>query len=48
MEASLRESRNVLGERYGALETGTRSAWDTLKEGFSGTWSTADEDASAN
>ena len=51
----LREARNRLGERFGALEAGTSSAWNELKEGFSDAWSTfsdawtaADEGASSN
>ena len=49
----MREARNRLGERFGALESGASSAWDELKEGFSDAWSAfsdawtaADEDAS--
>ncbi|SEP27985.1 hypothetical protein SAMN04490248_1732 [Salinihabitans flavidus] len=49
----LRQARNRLGERYGALESGASSAWDELKTGFSDAWgafseawSAADEDAS--
>lgn len=52
---NLRAARNRLGERYGALETGTNNAWDELKTGFSDAWSAfsdawraADEDTSAN
>jgi hypothetical protein len=26
----LREARNTLGERYGALQSGTNSAWEVL------------------
>jgi chromosome segregation ATPase len=51
----LRQARNRLGERYGALEAGARSAWGELKTGFSDAWgafseawSAADEDASTN
>ncbi len=51
----LRAARNRLGERFGALETGTSSAWDELRTGFSNAWmafsdawTAADEDASAN
>ncbi len=51
----LREARNRLGERYGALQAGTSSAWDELKAGFSDAWdafteawSAADDEASAN
>ncbi len=32
--AQLRRTRNTLGERYGALESGMSSAWDELKDGF--------------
>lgn len=35
---NLREARNELGERFGALQTGTQSAWEELKEGFSESW----------
>ena len=34
----LRQARNRLGERYGALESGASSAWDELKTGFSDAW----------
>ncbi|MCZ0812139.1 MAG: hypothetical protein ACQEVT_12785 [Pseudomonadota bacterium] len=51
----LRDARNRLGERYGALQAGASSAWDELKAGFSDAWSTfseswsaADEDDAAN
>ncbi|MFO7921883.1 MAG: hypothetical protein R6U99_13960 [Nioella sp.] len=51
----LRQARNRLGERFGALESGASSAWDELKTGFSNAWgdfsdawSAADEDAPAN
>jgi len=51
----LRQARNRLGERYGALQSGTSNAWDELKTGFSDAWtafseawSAADEDMSAN
>lgn len=51
----LRQARNRLGERYGALESGASSAWDELKTGFSDAWgafseawSAADDDASNN
>ncbi len=51
----LRQARNRLGERYGALESGTSSAWDELKVGFSDAWtafseawSAADTDMSEN
>jgi len=35
----LREARNTLSERYGALQSGASSAWDELKSGFSDAWS---------
>lgn len=35
---NMREARNELGERFGALQSGTQSAWDELKEGFSESW----------
>jgi len=51
----LRQARNRLGERYGALQSGASSAWDELKTGFSDAWNAfseawtaADEDAAAN
>ena len=51
----LRQARNRLGERYGALESGASSAWDELKSGFSDAWNAfsdawtaADEDTSNN
>lgn len=50
----LREARNRLGERYGALESGTSSAWEELKEGFSDAWTafseawTASDETEAN
>ncbi len=51
----LRQARNRLGERYGALETGASAAWGDLQSGFSDAWgsfsdawSAADEDASTN
>jgi len=51
----LREARNRLSERYGALETGASGAWDELKSGFSNAWgafseawSAADENEPAN
>jgi hypothetical protein len=34
----LREARNALGERYGALQTGAASAWGDLTTGFSDAW----------
>ena len=36
----LREARNELGERYGALQAGTRDAWEELRAGFADAWST--------
>ena len=51
----LRQARNRLGERYGALESGASNAWDELKAGFSDAWndfseawSAADTDMSQN
>lgn len=51
----LRQARNRLGERYGALESSADNAWDELKTGFSDSWndfseawSVADKDAAAN
>jgi len=51
----LRQARNRLGERYGALESGASSAWDELRAGFSDAWtafseawSAADTDMSEN
>lgn len=35
----LRQARNDLGERYGALRAGTREAWGELRAGFSDAWS---------
>jgi chromosome segregation ATPase len=32
--ADLREARNALGERFGALQAGTADAWQELKTGF--------------
>jgi DNA repair exonuclease SbcCD ATPase subunit len=32
--ADLREARNTLGERFGALQAGTADAWQELKTGF--------------
>jgi len=50
----LREARNTLSERYGALQSGASSAWDELKSGFSDAWtafsdawSDADDDTKA-
>lgn len=34
----LRQARNTLSERYGALKAGTGNAWDDLKAGFSEAW----------
>ncbi|MFP4045027.1 MAG: hypothetical protein ACLFTP_10765 [Rhodosalinus sp.] len=51
----LRDARNRLGERYGALQAGASSAWDELSSGFSNAWtdvseawSAADDDASTD
>jgi chromosome segregation ATPase len=51
----LRAARNRLGERFGALQAGTTSAWDEVQAGFtdaweafSEAWSAADDDASSN
>lgn len=51
--ADLRDARNRLGERFGALQAGTSNAWDELREGFSDAWTAfseawtaADEDMS--
>jgi len=51
----LRDARNRLGERFGALQAGTSSAWDELKAGFADawdafaeTWSAADDETSTN
>jgi len=48
----LRQARNRLGERFGALQSGASSAWDELMTGFSNAlgdfsdaWSARDEDA---
>ncbi len=35
---SLRQARNELGERYGALQESTSSAWDELMAGFANAW----------
>ncbi len=43
----LRQARNRLGERYGALESGASSAWDELKTGFSDAWTAFSEAWSA-
>ncbi|RDC68002.1 hypothetical protein DLJ49_20560 [Rhodovulum sp. 12E13] len=43
----LRQTRNRLGERYGALESGASSAWDELKTGFSDAWGAFSEAWSA-
>jgi TolA-binding protein len=43
----LREARNTLGERYGALKAGAGSAWEELKSGFSDAWSAFSEAWSA-
>lgn len=34
----LRQLRNRVGERFGALQTGTESAWTELKGGFTDAW----------
>ena len=34
----LREARNTIGERFGALQAGGASAWDELKAGFASAW----------
>lgn len=34
----LREARNELGERYGALQAGAKDAWEELKTGFANAW----------
>lgn len=51
----LREARNNLGERYGALESGTSDAWDELQggfvdawEAFSKVWAASDQSTSDN
>ncbi len=51
----LREARNRLGERFGALQAGTSSAWRELQDGFSDAWtalsdawSSSDEEAPAD
>jgi len=35
---TLRQARNELGERYGALQASTGSAWDELTAGFASAW----------
>ncbi len=40
----LREARNTLGERYGAAQAGTSSAWEELKDGFSNAWEAFSEE----
>ncbi|TVS00975.1 MAG: hypothetical protein EA407_13550 [Rhodobacteraceae bacterium] len=35
---SLRQARNEMGERYGALQESTGSAWDELMAGFANAW----------
>ena len=40
----LREARNRLGERFGAIQAGTNSAWYEVQAGFSDAW-TASSDA---
>ncbi len=37
---NLRQARNELGERFGALQESTGSAWDELKAGFANAWET--------
>jgi len=51
----LRDARNRLGERFGALQAGTSNAWDELSAGFSDAWTAfseawtaADEDMPEN
>jgi len=51
----LREARDELGERYGALQAGAGAAWEELSNGFADAWealakawSAADDDAAAN
>lgn len=39
----LRSARNALGERFGALKSGTDSAWDELKSGFADAWTAFSE-----
>lgn len=34
----LRQMRNRVGERFGALESGTEGAWTELKDGFASAW----------
>ncbi len=34
----LRAARTGLAERYGALQAGAGSAWDELRDGFTGAW----------
>lgn len=34
----LRQARNRLGERYGALQAGADNAWDALQSGFAEAW----------
>lgn len=50
----LRDARNMLGERVGALEAGSAAAWTELTDGFSNawdafaeTWQNADPDESS-
>lgn len=35
---SLRQARNEMGERFGALQESTSSAWDELNAGFTNAW----------
>ena len=39
----LRSARNTLGERFGALKSGTGSAWEELKSGFADAWTAFSE-----
>jgi hypothetical protein len=43
----MRQARNRLGERYGALQSGTSNAWDELKTSFSEAWAAFCEASSA-
>ncbi|MCF8467024.1 MAG: hypothetical protein K9G33_06445 [Sneathiella sp.] len=35
---NVRKQRNVLGEKFGALQEGADSAWDNLKDGIADAW----------
>ena len=35
---NVRQQRNVLGEKFGALQEGADSAWDNLKAGIADAW----------